>query len=281
MKRQAVTLVPDEHMGDLTPIDLRRDQPAWLTEVAMSPQALAAAQVTEPACVLCGDARWIKQAVPFGHPHFGVLLPCECLQMERRQRDREALAQMSNLAAFHGKTFASLNLFVPGLRAVIPQVRAYARRPDGWLTLLGPYGVGKTHLAAAIGHEALGRGEPVLFTVVPDLLDHLRATFSPQSTISYDEQVELVRTVGLLILDDLGTESATPWAREKLYQIINHRYNGRLATVITTNLRPEAIEPRIYSRLCDPTCGKLISITAQDYRQRQLLTNNPHPGSTP
>jgi DNA replication protein DnaC len=109
----------------------------------------------------------------------------------------------------------------------------------------------------------------VLFTIIPDLLDHLRATFGPQSTVAYDERFELVRNVPLLILDDLGTESATPWAREKLYQLINHRYNERLATVITTNLKPEAIEPRIYSRLCDPDCGVLVTIKAQDYRRRQ------------
>ena len=142
-------------------------------------------------------------------------------------------------------------------------------RPDGWLTLIGPYGVGKTHLAAAIAHEALGRGEVVLFAVVPDLLDHLRTTFGPQSTIAYDEQFDFLRTVPLLILDDLGTESATPWAREKLYQLINHRYNYRLPTVVTSNLKPDAIEPRIYSRLCDPACGILITITAADYRRRQ------------
>ena len=110
--------------------------------------------------------------------------------------------------------------------------------------------------------------EQVLFAVVPDLLDHLRATFGPQSTVSYDERFELVRSVPLLILDDLGTESATPWVREKLYQLINHRYNYRLATVITTNLRLEAIEPRIYSRLCDPACGVVMTIAAQDYRRR-------------
>jgi DNA replication protein DnaC len=111
--------------------------------------------------------------------------------------------------------------FIPGLRAVIPTIRNYTRQPDGWLTLLGPYGLGKTHLAAAIAHEVLGRGETVLFAVVPDLLDHLRATFEPQSTVAYDERFELVRSVRLLILDDLGTESATLWAREKLYQLVN------------------------------------------------------------
>jgi hypothetical protein len=119
-----------------------------------------------------------------------------------------------------------------------------------------------------IANEALERQEQVLFTVVPDLLDHLRATFGPQSTVAYDERFELVRAVPLLILDDLGTESATQWAREKLYQLVNHRYNERLATVITTNLKPEAIEPRIYSRLCDAACGAIITIVGQDFRRR-------------
>lgn len=56
-------------------------------------------------------------------------------------------------------------------------------------------------------------------------------TFGLLSTVVYDERFELVGTVPLLILDDLGTESATPWAREKLYQIINYRYNERMATI--------------------------------------------------
>ena len=65
-----------------------------------------------------------------------------------------------------------------------------------------------------------------MFIVVPDLLDHLRATFSPTSGATLDRVFEQVRTAPLLILDDLGTESATPWAREKLFQLFNHRYGA-------------------------------------------------------
>ena len=84
----------------------------------------------------------------------------------------------------------------------------------------------------------------------------------------YDERFELVRSVPLLILDDLGAESAAPWVREKLYQLVNHRYSYRLTTVVTSNLKPEAIEPRIYSRLCDPAVGTLLTLCAPDYRRR-------------
>jgi DNA replication protein DnaC len=256
--------------NQLAHIDPLRDRPVWLADAA--PETATPTQLIPMAatCAICQDARWIKEAVPFGHPHFGVLFPCSCMLAEWARRTAVELAQISNLKAVRDKTFATLNPFLPGLREVVSRVRTYARQPDGWLTLLGSYGVGKTHLAAAIANEALNCKEQVLFAVVPDLLDHLRATFGPQSTVAYDERFELVRTAPLLVLDDLGAESATPWAREKLYQVVNHRYNYRLATVITTNLKPQAIEPRIYSRLCDPACGAIITIVAQDYRRRAV-----------
>jgi DNA replication protein DnaC len=134
---------------------------------------------------------------------------------------------------------------------------------------MGPYGCGKTHLAAAIANEAIQRGNQALFAIVPDLLDHLRSAFSPSSDVQYDELFERVRTAFLLILDDLGTESATPWAREKLYQIVNYRYNDRRPTVITTNRPMREIDDRIRSRMTDQAFCDVIEIKAEDYRQRR------------
>jgi DNA replication protein DnaC len=86
--------------------------------------------------------------------------------------------------------------------------------------------------------------------------------------VAYDERFEQIRGAKLLILDDLGTENATPWAREKLYQIINHRYNYSLQTVITSNRKPEDIDPRIRSRMEDVAlCPEQIMIEAADYRR--------------
>jgi DNA replication protein DnaC len=156
------------------------------------------------------------------------------------------------------------------LELALYSAQQFADKPDGWLVLMGTYGTGKTHLAAAIGHYRAGLGDDPIFSVVPDLLDHLRATFSPSSTITYDNIFNQVKTTKLLILDDLGTQSATPWAREKLYQILNYRYETRLPTVITTSATLDEIDPRIRSRMMDERVCKVFKIIAKPYQTRSL-----------
>lgn len=236
--------------------------------MAISSDAAATPATSDSACPLCGGAGYYKEEVAFGHPHFGVLFPCICKQREKESRAADDLLLLSNLDAFRDKTFESFNPDVPGVRRAFVRATEYARRPNGWLILFGNYGVGKTHLAAAIANEALRRHYRVLFTIVPDLLDHLRSTFGPTSEVKYDDRFEMVRDVPLLILDDLGTENTTPWAREKLFQIVNHRYNYALSTVITSNRKPEDIDPRIFSRMSDRTlCEEHIIIDGGDFRR--------------
>ena len=223
---------------------------------------------TEPVCPLCGGAGYVRMEAPVGHPNFGRLLPCQCKVAEMQNRTHGDLAQRSNLEAFADKSFATFDPGVPGTREAFRIAREYARNPTGWLFLLGTFGCGKTHLAAAVAHEAVGRGLHTYFAIAPDLLDQLRATFDPAAEISYDTRFEAVRTIPLLILDDLGTENTTPWAREKLYQIFNHRYNYRLPTVITSNVDLESLDPRISSRICDPALCRHVYIEAPDYRRR-------------
>jgi DNA replication protein DnaC len=153
------------------------------------------------------------------------------------------------------------------LRQAVALAKAFAKTPVGWLVLTGTYGCGKTHLAAAIANYQIAAGRPTpMFVVVPDLLDHLRATFSPNSGATLDRVFEQVRTASLLILDDLGTESATPWAREKLFQLLNYRYAARLPTVITTYNTLDEIDERLASRMRDATRCTVHGITAPSYR---------------
>ena len=150
--------------------------------------------------------------------------------------------------------------------------QTFANDPEGWMLFTGPHGSGKTHLAVAIGSECLRRDRSVFYTFVPTLLDHLRGTFNPESPIGYDELFEQVKTVPLLILDDLGAEHSTPWAEEKLYQIVVHRHDAQLPTVITSVSSIDELEksrPRIGSRLMDMTMVDWQPITASNYRDQR------------
>jgi DNA replication protein DnaC len=223
---------------------------------------------------VCGGLGFVREDVPVDHPDFGKLFPCQCRLAELKQRRQERLLSLSNLANLARMTFET---FIPEgygltpdkaakLRFAYEEALRYAESPSGWLILFGGYGCGKTHLAAAIANRVIRRGQAVLFVVVPDLLDHLRATYGPNSLVSYDERFEEVRNSPLLILDDLGTQSSTAWAQEKLFQILNYRYNARLPTVITSNQRMEDIDLRIRSRMVDPELTKLVTILAPDFR---------------
>jgi DNA replication protein DnaC len=206
--------------------------------------------------------------VHYGHQEFGKLIPCHCKDDEMQLLRSQKLLKISNIEPFRDKTFENFDRSIAGVVRAFSRASEYARNPRGWLILYGGYGCGKTHLAAAIANEVLKMNSEVLFTVVPDLLDHLRSTFGPNSEVAYDERFDQVRKAKLLILDDLGTENATPWAREKLYQIINHRYNYALPTVITSNREPKEIDPRIRSRMEDVAlCPEQIMIEAADYRR--------------
>ncbi|MCB9483162.1 MAG: ATP-binding protein [Dehalococcoidia bacterium] len=152
------------------------------------------------------------------------------------------------------------------LEAAYRDALKWARDPEGWLVFLGGNGCGKTHLAAAIANVRLDQGARVAFATVPDLLDELRATYAPDAPRRYDQLFRSLLDAEVLILDDLGAQKSSPWAEEKLYQLLNHRHVARAYTVVTTNKRLGDIEPRIASRLADKEVSLLREITAPDYR---------------
>ncbi len=223
--------------------------------------------------------------VPFDHPDFGNVVPCRCAADESGATRAARLARYSNIGALSRLTFA--NLIARGratgardqeqYKRCVDDARAFADAPEGWLVLSGASGCGKTHIAAAVVNRLLERGEPALFVVVPDLLDHLRSAYQPGAEVGYDELFERVRNAPLLVLDDLGTQAPTPWAQEKLFQLINHRFNTRLPTVVTTNLLPDQIDERLRTRLTDASIARVYVLEARRPSELRALDVLDHP----
>ena len=169
------------------------------------------------------------------------------------------------------------------LSVSIDAARRFATKPEnGWLYLHGPTGGGKTHLAMAIAIDAERRGYQPYFWRVPDLLDKLRHGFNTGTETTFYDQFTAVKNAAMLILDDFGAQAMTEWSLEKLYQLICHRHDRRLPTVITSQyIIWEGIEdPRwqeleqmplwqsIKSRLADSSVVTECLMLAPDYRNR-------------
>jgi len=242
-----------------------------ITPVQITPVAAPEHQAGQ-GCPLCGGVGYVRLNVPLGDPSFGKAVACRCKERQLAERRRLDLQQLSSLDAFRDKTFATFDPTVYGVREAFDAAYRYAANPQNWILFSGRSGCGKTHLAAAIANRHLEMGQvTVLFSIVPDLLDHLRKAFAPNSETTYDELFDRVREAALLVLDDLGAENSTPWAAEKLFQIINYRYNYRLPTVITTNYTlMRGVDERILSRLSDISLVRVCHIEAEDYRPRNI-----------
>ena len=234
----------------------------------------------QDVCPICGGIGYVRRDVPIDDPNFGILEVCQCQKEKYQRASVQRLYQVSNLDAFKEMTFDAFDISGHNNPQVVNQTlevafntaKNYAQHLNGWLLLKGEYGCGKTHLAAAIANEVISMGVQTLFLTVPDLLDWLRYSFGSKEG-SYESRFEEIKNIRFLVLDDLGTQNTTPWAREKLFQIINHRYTHKLPTVITTNLSLNAIDDRISSRLQDRELVIKIQIDAPDFRNPMTGAN--------
>jgi DNA replication protein DnaC len=229
----------------------------------------------DPDCPICHGVGYFRLDMPLGHPDFGKLQICTCRQGQVSQHIHQRLFALSNLESLSHLTFENFKprghvglrpAQADSLELAYNQALQFAQKLDGWLLLQGDYGCGKTHLAAAIANFAVNMGVPTLFLTVPDLLDSLRFAYDdPEAT--FEQRFDDIRDAAFLVMDDFGTQNATGWAREKLFQILNYRYINRLPLVVTTNLLIEEIEDRIRSRLEDPQLVTCVRMRSPDYRQ--------------
>ena len=265
-----------ENLGDI----LKRLETTRHSSLDGPPSEPPEDTVDREECSTCGNKGWYSLDVPVGHPEFGRAVTCECQDSQFREERSLRLLRYSNLGHLTRFTFESLD---PDGRTEDPEsrllfneaydaARRFAESPSGWLVFIGPHGTGKTHLAAAAANQCIENDNVVFFVHVPDLMDHLRSTFGPTSDISYSELFDQVQNTPVLVLDGLDSKSSSPWAEEKLHQIVNHRYNSELPTIITSAASMEELDPYIRSRIQGMgTTSRIMEVRSRESTQVHRL----------
>ena len=113
------------------------------------------------------------------------------------------------------------------------------------LILVGNNGVGKTHLACSIANDLIKNGIPIIYGILINLLAELKNIYDVDNNISEMEIIKLYEKVDLLIIDNLGKEKPSEWGLEKLFTIINSRYENNLPVIITTNYDQNSLINRL------------------------------------
>lgn len=141
------------------------------------------------------------------------------------------------------------------------------------LLLTGTCGVGKSHLGAAVTKALIHKGYSCLFINVPKLLSKIKGTYNRDPEVTEEQWLELLETVDLLVLDDIGSEyrgnhEAESWAVKKLFEIIDSR-QGK-STIFTTNHNSEELTKHLGSRNVSRMMNgtTVLKMPGADYRLR-------------
>lgn len=239
-------------------------------------------------CPTCGEPLY-HTAIFLGKTfRFRQLCKCESAAREQKIAEQNARDEYRAMRIRQEASFGSLGYrkytFQNDLgynenamqfaKQYVDQFDTFLREGSG-LLIFGDVGTGKSFIAGCIANELNARNKAVYMDSIPKLLSKLSGAFPEDRT----EMLNIMTSVKLLILDDLGTESGTPTQMSNLFMIIDERYKSHLPMVITTNLtldelqRPDTYEKeRIYSRILECCTPVLINSTnvRKEIEQRNL-----------
>lgn len=198
---------------------------------------------------------------------------CQCEATEQRRQDRfRAMARAANLpqgSPRHFETFQARN----GTAAAAAAAKLFVGGSAQWhiLVLSGSPGTGKSHLVEAVLRRALELENSVRYEYVPHLLNELRATMDDDSVIKASEIRDMLNSVNILALDDIGAQKATPWATEQLTTLVDNRIRSGQRLIVATNQSDvemaDFVGERIADRLFDESGSvKIVALTCPSYR---------------
>ena len=242
------------------------------------------------SCPICSGKGFIR------HPHsmedlrLGQLDPCRCrVKLHFLREEEQKLEIVDSIMAHSQMSSHERGLKVNGLKPwstkkewdTMRLAQQWACKfvesmeqtgEAGWGLFIGTQGCGKTHLMCGIANRLAELHIPTIMVYATALLNAIKKTFNENT----DDFMQTMINTKVLMLDDLGTEYLTEWAKAELEYIFNTRWAERekLPTIISTNLTPQLLRlryPRIASRIMDRDLSTVNIITLGDYRQRRTL----------
>lgn len=184
----------------------------------------------------------------------------EAAETERQARAKARLEEMLGTAAipvrFIGRSFDNYRADEPLQRAALTAAREYAEgfgkhaRTGESLLLLGKAGTGKSHLASAI-LQAIMPAHIGMYTTAADVIDMVRETWRRDSEKSQGKVLQMLATVPLLVIDEVGVQYGTESEQNTLFQILDRRYRDRKPVILMANLSPAELQKLLGDRVFD------------------------------
>ncbi len=204
--------------------------------------------------------------------------PCECVKKEVVQNTFED-SQVPK--RFLNESLDTFKLSNTKLRACLNDAKKYVEHYSlenaQGLYIYGPTGVGKTHIAVGIVKALIEKGHSAVFYNIVDLLDAIRATYDPQNNNAPKAQIEERLQRQILVLDDFGVQKTSSWVADRLYALINRRYQDCKTLIITSNLEYDnlkvRVDPALSSRII--SMCRVIEVRGSDFRNNRAGVKRP------
>jgi DNA replication protein DnaC len=236
-------------------------------------------------CPLCGGSGW-KEVRSSQERR---VTRCDCVLKTQEKHLRNFSAIPARYAECEFRSYAAdFNQALAAAKITLERWAEQYPFDRTGLLLVGPSGVGKTHLSVAALRRLIEKGIPCLFCDYRELLKRIQNSYNPSVQATELELLTPIFETEVVLLDDLGAVKPSEWVWDTVSLILNSRYNENRTTLITSNFedgpcaRVDSVEgPRRASR--EETLGdrigermrsrlfemcRLVQLDGRDYRVR-------------